>query len=154
MRVSHRPISKSRRGAVLVEGAIVLPILMLIFIGLIVGALGIFQYQQVATLSREAARWASVRGGQYERDREGIAATPSSVFENAIRPRSVGMRPEDLSYTVTWTDSSKMPIYQATANPETWRRNNVTVTVNYRWNPIMVFSPVTLRSTSVMPIVY
>ncbi len=64
------------------------------------------------------------------------------------------MRPEDLSYTVTWTDSSKMPIYQATANPETWRRNNVTVTVNYRWNPIMVFSPVTLRSTSVMPIVY
>ena len=51
-----------RRGAAAVEFAAVAPVLILLLFGTVVGGLGIFRYHQVATLAREAARYASVRG--------------------------------------------------------------------------------------------
>ena len=51
-----------RRGAALVETAFVFPVLIVLMIGLIVGALGVFRYQEVASLAREGSRYASLHG--------------------------------------------------------------------------------------------
>ena len=49
----------------------VLPIVLFLFMGLVIGTSGVFRYQEVATLAREGARYASTHGGNYQR--EGIA---------------------------------------------------------------------------------
>ena len=50
------------------ECAIVLPVTFFLLFSLFVGALGIFRYQEVATLAREGARYASTHGYQYRKD--------------------------------------------------------------------------------------
>lgn len=57
IRKQHR-----RRGASLVEAAIVLPLFLLVVISFIDFGLGVFRYNKVAHSAREAAREASVRG--------------------------------------------------------------------------------------------
>ena len=57
MRVHRHP----RRAATLVEAAVVYPVTFLLLIGLVVGAMGMLRYQEMATLSRDAARYALVR---------------------------------------------------------------------------------------------
>ncbi len=59
---------RRRGGAVLLELAIILPIMFLLVIGMIVGAMGIFHYQEVARLAREGARYACVRGTEYAKN--------------------------------------------------------------------------------------
>jgi Flp pilus assembly protein TadG len=61
----HFP-DQRRGGATVVECAIIYPAAMLLVMGLIVGGLGIFRYQQMAHLAREGARYAAVRGGHYQ----------------------------------------------------------------------------------------
>ncbi|CAN5716281.1 hypothetical protein BH23PLA1_BH23PLA1_28630 [soil metagenome] len=156
MLVSRRPILERRRGAAMVEAAIILPILAMFIFGLITGAMGIFYYQRVATLAREGARWASVRGGHFEFEERVPAATPQQVYQAAILPLTVGLNTDALTYTVTWAGGAdKSPIYLAVPASNTWRRNHVRVTVSYQWTPLTrYFSPMTLRSTSRMPITY
>lgn len=151
----------ARRGAAMVELAIVLPLVLLLLFGLIIGSLGIFNYQQVATLAREGARYASVRGGQYARENSLAAANRDSIYNEAILPLTAGLDVNALSFTaadVVWDDHptapNKMPVYLANPATNTWRRNHVRVTVRYAWSPLMFFGPVTLQSTSVMPITY
>jgi Flp pilus assembly protein TadG len=150
---AHNTSIDRRRGATMVESAIILPILFLFLFGIIIGGLGIINYQQVAMLAREGARYASVHGGQYALDNNLSAATPQTVYDVAILPKAVGLEGA-LTYSVTWTDDSKMPVYLASSNPDVWRRNNVTVTVDYAWTPLMIFTDATLSSTSVMPVSY
>src|SRR5262245_37729382 len=77
--------SQRRRGAVLVESAVVFPVFMILLLGLIVGGMGIFRYQQVAWLAREGARYASVRGADYKKEVSGAtAATAQTIRDNAI----------------------------------------------------------------------
>ena len=59
-----RRAPQRRSGATLVECAFVYPTVFLLFVGLLVGAAGIFRYSQLASLTREAARYASVHGAQ------------------------------------------------------------------------------------------
>ncbi|MHC5540093.1 TadE family protein, partial [Singulisphaera rosea] len=49
--------ARSRRGAVMAESAVVYSALMLLLLGMITVGLGVFRYQQVASLAREGARW-------------------------------------------------------------------------------------------------
>ena len=56
--IVRRPV---RRGAAVVEMAVVAPLVVLFLFGLIVTGLGVFRYNQTAYLAREAARYASVR---------------------------------------------------------------------------------------------
>jgi hypothetical protein len=53
-----------RQAATVVECAIIYPVLFLFLIGLAVGGAGIFRYQEVSSLAREAARYASTHGAQ------------------------------------------------------------------------------------------
>ena len=62
-------ISSSRRsGVTTVECAIVFPVTFLLIVGLVVGAAGMFRYQQMSHLARTAARYASVHGTQWQKD--------------------------------------------------------------------------------------
>lgn len=149
MRHAHN----QRRGASAVEFAICAPLVFFILLATIVGSLAIFRYQQVAALAREASRWASVHGTQYEKDTGNPAATPEDVFNTAILPAATALDPEHLSYEVTW-DRSNIPL-QVIDDVQTPEGNTVTVTVSYELLPeISLIGPINLTSTSTAQMTY
>jgi Flp pilus assembly protein TadG len=150
--------NRSRRGATLVEAAIVLPTTFLLIIGMCVIGLGIYRYQQVASLAREGARYASVHGAQYAADTGNPAATPTDVFNNAIQPMAVGLSTSALSYSVNWNTSNWPTSWIVNSNPPppaVTQDNTVSVTVRYQWTPeLYLTGPINLTSTSTMPMSY
>jgi Flp pilus assembly protein TadG len=142
-----------RRGASTVEFAVTCPIAIFLIFATITGALGAFRYQQVASLAREAARWASVHGSEYERETGNPAATPEDVFNTAILPSAVALDHSKLSYSVTWNSSNEpLSVHE---NYETPTGNTVTVTVSYVWLPeTYLAGPFTLTSTSTSQMLY
>lgn len=142
----------ARRAAALTEAALVYPVVILLIIGTIIVALGVYDYLQVTAAAREGARWASVHGGQYHQETGNAMATQATVFSNAISPKAVGLDPTQLSATVAWADPSEMPTYVDTRGNVV--ANQVTVTVTYNWNPLLYVSPMTFTSTSVMTVQY
>lgn len=141
-----------RRGATLVECAFVLPLAFFIMLILIVGGIGVFRYQEVATLAREGARYASTHGHQSRKD-AGLAIGTADewkqdIYTNGIAPRMVALDPNKLSYTVTWPDVINQP-----GKPDNWPGSKVDVTVTYQWFPEWgLIGPINLTSTSSMPI--
>jgi Flp pilus assembly protein TadG len=151
-----------RRGTTTVEAAIVLPTVFLFIIGMCVIGLGIYRYQQVASLAREGARYASVHGTS--------AAAAIDIYNNAIQPIAVGLSTSSLTYQVQWGtavsgslvwtlwDSSiKTPIsYNPNSTPPgATMINAVRVTVTYQWTPeLYLTGPINLTSTSEMPMSY
>ena len=133
--------TRKRRGATIVECAMVYPVTLLLLIGLIVGGLGVFRYQQVASLAREAARYASVRGTRYAQSTGKAAATQQTIFEEVVKTRAVGLDPNRLTCTVTW-------------NPSNRPGSDVTVLVSYDWIPEAYLGAITLSSTSTMRVSY
>jgi Flp pilus assembly protein TadG len=132
---------KNRSGATVVECAFIYPLFFLIVVGLVVGCLGVFRYQELASLSREAARWASVRGHQYQNATGETAATAKDVYDNVIKPKAKLVDATDLTYSVTW-------------DPDNRQGSKVTVTVTYHWVPEAVFGGIDLTSTSTMIMSY
>jgi Flp pilus assembly protein TadG len=135
-----------------VETSIVLLLTLLLVLGGIIFGLGVFRFQQVASLARDAARYASVRGGLYQKETGQTAATPQTVYNNVIAAEAV-LDTSKLTYSVTWDDPSKRPVYFDFTN-QVWKGNTVTVTVTYQWVPEAFFGGITLSSTSVMPVTY
>jgi Flp pilus assembly protein TadG len=150
MRIPQFP--KPRRAAVLVEHAIIYPVLFLLVLGLTVGGIGIFRYQEVASLAREAARYASTHGAQYRQD-AGLGtgdatAWTNDIYTNAIAPNVAALDPNSLSYTCTWP-----VVGNQSTQSDNWPGSQVTVTVSYQWLPeVYLVGPITLTSTSSMPI--
>ena len=156
MRYQRNP--QRRKGATMLENAIVLPIVVLLMIGLLVAGLGAFRSQQVATLAREGARYASVRGSMYASETGNAAATPDEIYTNAILPLAAGMDVSSLSYSVTWPKGNA-PAYADSAStpPGQPIGATVVVTVSYTWVPeaySSIFGGGTLTSTSIMPMHY
>ena len=81
--VPRRGAFSSRKGATILEFAIVAPVTFLLVLGLIVGGLGIFRYQEVSHLAREATRYASTHGGQYQLDGMPAKTGVPAVLTNA-----------------------------------------------------------------------
>jgi Flp pilus assembly protein TadG len=132
-----------RGGVTAVESAIVYPVVLLFTLGLMVGAAGIFRYQQVAALAREGSRWASVRGSQYAQDTGNAAATAQDVLNKVVLPAAVGLDSTKLSCNVTWNPDNTSP------------DSTVTVTVTYKWVPeAFLAGPITLSSTSTVYMSY
>jgi Flp pilus assembly protein TadG len=151
--LKRRSLRRSRRGATLVEFAICCPIIIFLIFATMVGALGVFRYQQTAELSREAARYASVHGGLYAEETGKPAATPQDIYEQAIKPQAIAMDLTKLTYQVTW-DKSNMPL-DASESPFTPEGNTVSVTVSYQWFPeLILVGPYNLTSTSKAQMVY
>jgi Flp pilus assembly protein TadG len=150
----HSRNLRRRRGATLVESALVLGIAFLLIVGLIVLGLGVFSYQQTAAVTREAARWASVHGGLYAQETGQPKATQNSVKNQVIPTFSTGLDPNYITaFTVTWDNPSEMPIYFDPVK-QVWISNAVHVTIDYQWISGAFFGGVTLTSTSEMPISY
>jgi Flp pilus assembly protein TadG len=136
-----------------VEFAVTCPLALFLIFATITGALGAFRYQQVASLAREGARWASVHGMEYERDTNRAAATPQDVYQKAILPSAVALDVNKLSYSVTWdTTNEPLTVHEDYEAPT---GNTVTVTVTYIWLPeTYLVGPFTLTSTSTAQMVY
>lgn len=139
-----------RRAAALAEAAIVYPVALLLTVGVITVALGVYSYQQTGALAREGTRWASTHGGQYQQEMGNSMATQATVLSH-IQAMAAGLDTTKLTCTVTWDDSSEMPVYLS-AGAEA--RNYVTVTVTYEWAPPLYLGSMTLQSKSVMMMQY
>lgn len=144
---------RRRRGTTAVEFALAFPIAFFFILATIVGGMGVFRYQQVASLAREAARYACVHGADYQDETGNPAATPEDIYEQAIRPMAVGLRLDRLSYEVTW-DKNNSPLYVEN-DVRKPKGNTVTVTVQYEWFPeAYLVGPFTLTSTSTAQMLY
>jgi Flp pilus assembly protein TadG len=134
-----------RRGMSLIEAAIVYPTTLLLMIGTVVLGLGVYRYQQLMSLAREGARYASVHGPAYAAANSTNYASNSTVL-SAIEPLATagGLQTSNLSCTVTWTPST----------PTTSPPSTVTVAVTYDWVPEAYFSSVTWTVSSTMPVSY
>jgi Flp pilus assembly protein TadG len=126
--------SKFRPATTAVEFAIVsVFILFPLMFGLIVGGLGVFRYIQIASLAREASRWASVRGAQWVKDNPNLPAASQANIQNFVINQAAGLDTQQI--TVTSAIGSK-----------------VTVTVSYNWSPEVSYFPnVVFTSTSESP---
>lgn len=143
----------SRRGTTAVEFAVACPITFFLLFAIMIGGAGVSRYQQVAALAREAARWASVHGTQFEEETGQPAATAQDIFETVIKPGAVAMDSRYLSCNVTWNRSnSPLMVITDVQKPV---GNTVTVTVAYQWFPEMyVVGPIHLTSTSTAQMLY
>jgi Flp pilus assembly protein TadG len=144
-----------RSGATVVEAAFVYPVVFLLLLGLLVGAAGVFRYSQLSSLSREAARYASVHGGQYAQELKVTAPTPADIYNEAVLPKAEGFDTSRLNYSITYS-TSNMPYHTILDSNKNVLpvQNNVTVTLTYRWVPEAYLGGITLSSTSVMPMSY
>jgi Flp pilus assembly protein TadG len=137
-----------RRGATLVEFAIVAPVLFLLLFGLLIGGGGVFRYQQVAYLAREASRFASLHGAAYHAETGNPAATQADITQFCAQ-KATGLDLSKLTCTVTW-NTSNAQFHTVVVNGNTVQvANTVTVTVSYTWIPEAYVGQKTLSSTSV-----
>lgn len=128
-----------RRGIVLAECAVVYPLTMFLLLGIVVTGLGVFRYQQVASLAKQGARWAAVRGEKYQSEQVKSAPTSADVLAY-VKTRAAGLDPGLLTCTT-------FAMTKGTGA-------TVTVTLSYRWTPEVFTSAVTLKSTSVATVTY
>jgi Flp pilus assembly protein TadG len=143
-----------RSGVTAVECAIVYPPVLLLLIGLIVGAIGIFRYQEVASLARRASRYAAVHGTQYAQDTHVPAATPTDIYNAAVQPYAVSLDLSKLSYSFTY-DRNNSPYYTTVIGGTVVATSNVvTVTITYQWIPEAFLGGIRLTSTSSNPMIY
>jgi Flp pilus assembly protein TadG len=125
---------RQRRGASLVESALVYPVLFLVMMGILLLGLAVFRYQQVSHMAQEGARYASVHGGRYAEEGNGPPATPADVYNNAIKPHAAGMQTSAITYSVVWNSDNTQTSTTLVGSTMVTRENIVTVTVTYSWN--------------------
>src|SRR5438094_2476918 len=123
-----------RRGITVLEVAITAPVAMFVVIGLMVGGLGTFRYQQVAALAREGASYASLHGPYYAKRTGQPMATSTDVMKNAILPVAAGLDTTALHCDLSYDTNS----------------NTATVRVTYDWLPESLLPAAKLSSTSGM----
>jgi hypothetical protein len=146
---------QQRSGTTAVECALTYPAVFIFTLGLVVGALGVFRYQELASLSRRAARYAATHGWKFGKDTGNTPPSPDDIYNNVIVPNATGLDLSKLSCSITYASGSNSQ-YQATVvnGTLTVTTNTVTVTLTYNWVPEAFAGGVTLSSTSVMPMSY
>ena len=152
-----------RSAAVAVEAAVVLPVMLFLLLFLIIGGMLVFRHQQVACQAREAARWACVRGGDYQKDTDQASPTQQQILEQAVLPLAQGMDPNSLVVRVQWIDQGSNAVQNWDPAPKDVRSitpqgeyvsNKVRVTVTYLWNSGILIGPISLQSVSELPMAY
>jgi Flp pilus assembly protein TadG len=128
---------KTRKAAAMVEFALVAPAFFLFIMGLVIGGLGVFRYQQVAWLAREGTRYAAVHGTRSEMS-TGVRAASAQDIRNHILSQSNSLDPSKLEINVIWT-------------PDNSQKGAVEVTVLYHWLPEAYLGGIDLTSKARMP---
>jgi Flp pilus assembly protein TadG len=144
-----------------VEAAIVYPLLFLLLFGLIVGGMGIYRYQAVACMAREAARYAAVRGSDWQMTMDQPSPTQQQIAQEIVAPLAAAMDATQINTNVElvngvtgvvtpWDSSNKAPTsLNASRQPVA---NRVRVTVSYPWYPeILLGGPINLQSVTETP---
>jgi Flp pilus assembly protein TadG len=150
-----------RRGTVVVESAVIYPVLFVLLLGIVLMGMTIFRYQQCAHAAREGARWASVHGSAYSTEQNQPATTQQNVIDNAVSPQFAGMTVDgvELACTVSWPNGQDPTRAVTITDPVTLlpevvaRSNTVSVTVTYSWDTGF-FGVLTVSSTSVNQMSY
>jgi Flp pilus assembly protein TadG len=150
MRFTHR----ARRAATVVEFAMVAPVVLVTLFGLLIGGMGIFRYQELAHLTREASRWAAVHGADYARATGNPAATAEDVYDTVIAPNAAAMNLGRLNYSVVWNTDNRPYRTEVSDGRVTRVNNTVTVTISYQWIPEAYLGGVTLGSASTSAMAY
>ena len=149
-----------RLGAVTIEMAIVLPVLLVLLLGILVGGMGVFRYQLVACQAREAARYASVRGADWQLDAGVSPLLQDDVVKNVVHPLATTMDLTQLTVKMEWVDQGagtvkywdSSPKYVKTLTPDgEYVTAAVRVTVSYTWYPEYFLGPCTLTSVCEIP---
>jgi hypothetical protein len=165
-----------RAGATIVEGALVLPVMFLLLFGIIVLGHGVFRYQMVTCQAREVARWAAVRGSDYQGDTGKPSPTAREIKQAVIHDRhlAAGMDPNGIRVRIEWCDQALPPddpnrykpwdespkyVRSIKDDPGTtglldggqYISNTVRVTVSYPWAPGVFMDPVELMSVCELP---
>lgn len=102
---------KDRRGAVLVEGAVVLSVLLLLLFGILDLGLAVARHDVLAATARDVARAAIVRGAAATPELvawgpatySGTAADSSEIAQAVVASLAV-MTPAEVAVDVTWPD--------------------------------------------------
>lgn len=146
--------SNQRRGTTMLEFGIVFPVVFLLLLGLVIGASGMFRYQETAHLARLAARYAAVHGTQWAKDTGNTAPTPVDIYKNVVAPNTVMLDQSRITFSMSY-NTSNSPTHDIIVNNQVVAvTNTVTVTVSYLWIPEFFLGSVTISSTSVMPMSY
>jgi Flp pilus assembly protein TadG len=150
-----------RRGALAVESAIVQATMIVLLLALVAGGMGVFRYQQVVMLSREAARAVSVKGSVYQRETGKASPTQQEILQNVVQPLATSMDLTQLTLTIEWIDgatgavvpwdsSTKAP--QGTTATGARVNNRIRVTITYQWSPqLFGVGPCCLKSVAEQP---
>jgi Flp pilus assembly protein TadG len=152
--------TRRRGGATVVEFAIIGSVTVLLMFGLIIGGLGIFRYQEMAWLARDAARYACVHGSGYQSD-TGNASPTQNQIQSLMQAKAAGLKAASLTVQVQWIDmntgtvtpwdSSSKAITTVAATGQNINAH-VRVTVSYPWIPEALWKgPINLSSTSEIP---
>jgi hypothetical protein len=145
MSTTLRSRSRERRGQTLVETALVLPLFLTVICGILTFGIWIFYEQQIATVAREAARYAAVHSASSNCPVGGwLAPAPGAIPDGAGpwncdsasagwpsmtargREFAFGMNPADVSIAACWAgyhDFSNPAIYDA---GPVWANDGVT----------------------------
>jgi Flp pilus assembly protein TadG len=129
---------EQRHGATALECAVVYPVAILLLMGTAIMSLGIFRYEQLQSLAREGARYASVHGPTYASENGQSQATTATVLAH-VQGMAVGLN--GLDCTAVNYSTSTLPC-------------TVSVTLTYTWTPESLFTPMTWTVTSNMPVTY
>jgi hypothetical protein len=127
-------LAPRRRGVSIVEAAVVYPVTLLILIGTVVVGLGVFRFEQLQSLAREGARYASVRGPDYVASGSGTSEASTSDVMNYLNQSGLALGLQGLSCTSVSYSSTTLPC-------------TVSVTLSYTWTPGAYFSNTTWTAT-------
>ena len=122
----------------MVESALVYSVLLMMVIGTMVMGLGIFRYQQIASLAREGSRWASVHGPTYQSENNAAAPTDADL-KAVILAKAVILDSGALTCDLDQTQLAA---------------GVASVSLTYTWTPEAYFSPIKMTSKSVMTVSY
>lgn len=132
MRIPSHP----RNGTHVVECALVYPFIFFLILSIIVGGLGVYRYQQMAFLSREASRFLATHGANYCKENQN-SSQPSSPTGGTLSIAGGTLPGSKINGTYT-VDSNyvinNVIIPQATSLLNTTNINNggpMTVTINF-----------------------
>lgn len=113
----HPPRRRDRKGAVLVEVAIIAPLALLVLLTLIVSTIAVFRLHQVNALANEGARWASAHGPKWAKLSHKSLPTADEVYQQAMSPLATSLPREAIQYDVRWKNDNTL----------------VSVTLSYEW---------------------
>jgi Flp pilus assembly protein TadG len=151
-----------RRGATVVEAAVIITAFLMLILGTIDLGTAVFRYHVLSWAARQGARRTIVHGTLAPTGNGGpwgppasypttnpytvTASNTSDPIANAIRPSLVGLDPSAVTITVTWPDGSDAV------------EKRVQVTLNTTWHPLMLFifgnQTINLSASSEMPIAH